>query len=268
MSRKRRRKKLPGVSFFAFQDIITALAGMLLLLVLAIFYENNTTRQTVADSAAAKPLSEYHDLLKVIDLRRSELARERKKLESLQTTLRSGRRSPIEKSQQNRLQQEVVELEKVTARRKLLLKKLQQELEQLRQQNSSLDDSEQRSALTRQIKKHQQELNNRRNLLKLSAAVDKQNLLLDCARSCWRFEKPGTSEMLWNHADISPEKTMEKLYAHLRKYDCSQVRLVVAVRPSAGGFIGALLRKLHKDFPQLEIVPEPLLYENTGGIEL
>ena len=83
MSRKRRRKKLPGVSFFAFQDIITALAGMLLLLVLAIFYENNTTRQTVADSAAAKPLSEYQDLLKVIDLRRSELARERKKLERL-----------------------------------------------------------------------------------------------------------------------------------------------------------------------------------------
>ena len=269
MKRKNYRKKLLPVSFFAFQDIISALAGTMLLVVLAVVYERSSQSADAAmQEKSGKPLSEYQNLQKLISRQKNILAGERSQLDLLKSQLHCANQHPSEQTQQLKTQQDIRYLQKLTGERKKLLQLLQNELAQLRRNHSALSDFRQRSELLEKLQNAQQQLFNQQNILKITRTTGKQNLLLDCSRTRWLWQTDaGQTQQLG--ADLpTPALAVNELYGLLKKHDQSQVRLIVAVRPSAGEFINALLEKLKKDFPALEITAEPMLYENSGGVEL
>ena len=114
----------------------------------------------------------------------------------------------------------------------------------------------------------QQQLRSRQYMLKVINPDNKHIFLLDCARSRWSFSDINNPVRLLGKADPTPATALAELTAHLRSVPQQKARLILAVRPSAGNFAQALKEHLQTNFPELEIIYEPLIWENAGGFVL
>ena len=123
MTRSRRKKQQLPVSFFAFQDIITALAGTLLIIVLVIAYGKSRTDGDLSTSSAGSS-SDYANLQQLIELRKVELAAARNNLAGLQQRRRQSQ-------EDLRIRQYNQQLEQSFQQYSVLLEQQQQQLQTL-----------------------------------------------------------------------------------------------------------------------------------------
>lgn len=268
----RRRPFRQAVSFFAFQDIITALAGSLLIIVLVSAWLKKNTSDAPPGTAGASYRS-YRQLTdqiaqinRRINWQRSQLAE-----------LRSRQQQHTRQNQQQKLQHhhrfQLAELEKVINERQQLQQQLQQEIAQLEQAAAPIGEQQKKYLqLAAEVQRLRQELNDRQLRRKLSVA-GRRTAILDCARYAWRWsDTPQVWQLLGQaHADRPPLPAVEgyrELRQKLQNTTPAIEQLVIAVRPSGGMFAEALKADLHQHFPKLKILMEPLFSENAGGLEL
>ena len=263
MNSFRKKHRPVPVSFFAFQDIITALAGCMLIFVLSSIAAK-TNSASVEDGGLIDS-KEYDLLQNQIKLNNSLLAKEEQAIAVLEQEFDRSKLAEQTQKHNKNLALSRRKLEKVARERARLFDEIRRSLELEQKLNRTLaEKNPQLAALINQADKLQQEYAMQQSKL-LFADSKKKNLILTVSRKCWLWQAvPGkTPELLGNSVE-APEKVLQKLY------DCksSEVRLIIAVRPSGGGFIEQLKKLLKHTFPAMEIVAEPLASENSGGLEL
>lgn len=259
----RRKKRQVPVSFFAFQDIITALAGSMLIIVLILAYGKSRTAAFSGKSMGSR--SEYSSLQQKILLKTEELKFKRAMLAQQQLRLNNHGREAVEQRTQM--------LKKSTRQLREQQRDLRQELQLwskrvARQQNILSATAPELLKGIDELDALRQQLRHRQHLLKIVKADSKQIFLLDCRRNCWRWSDNTVKNQLLGKNDPTPATALAEVTARLSSVPPQEARLILAVRPSAGNFAQALKNHLQRRFPALEIVYEPLIWEDTGGFTL
>ena len=261
----RRKHLLVPVSFFAFQDIITALAGCMLIFVLALAAAKSRSAGNAAAEKTA-PRSEYDKLQSTIKLKRSILQAEESEIAALRSQIDRSELNEQNRKLNNELESSGRKLEKIAGERAQLLEKLQSELAALQKQNQQLKFEDQELAkLIERAKLLEKEYHDQRKKLRFADSKTRNNIILTVSRGNWYYQDKvhEKARAVGNSINALPQ-----LKAKLGKLDLRHTRLIIAVRPSAGGFAGTLKKSLQNSFPKLEIVAEPLLHETAGGLDL
>lgn len=267
MSLFRRKKRQLPVSFFAFQDIITALAGSLLIIVLAAAYYKS--RAQAAGGVAVGKIGDFKQNKQAIMQLEQQIKLQKYNLDSLLNKYKAA--------EQNSRQQQIIRKQELAA---LSLQKEIRSLEKLK-----LDHQNRLALLTAQIRK----ANNREQLL-LDKAVQnelltgklddikntrifrsknsRQVLLLECSQKGWFWSSTSMKRKQLGANDPSPQQALNELRSLLKKHAAEKHILVIAVRPSAGDMVQALRMLLMQEYPALQIICEPLEFENSGGLKL
>ena len=133
----RKKHRLLPVSFFAFQDIITALAGCMLIFVLTLAAARSYSGPSES-SAGDFSQKEYDILLEKIRLSRSMLTVEERSIAQLQQQFESDRISEQNKNFNQELERSTQQLEKSLQQRSQMLKSLQKEFDSLKKLNRQL----------------------------------------------------------------------------------------------------------------------------------
>ena len=270
MGRRRGNKRsYLAVTFFSFQDIITALAGSMLIVVLltALIHTRETEKNTPQPAAGNR--SYYEELQTRINLSRTELEKRRRDLAALKDNLQEKRMSEQLQKENLHLRQELAKLEKIEHDYRRMEAQLTAELARYKSQTAARDARQSELAqLLKQRNELEKVLADRLSRLKLQEIDGKKNVLLDCSRTQWFWsEDPGRKELL-NGNDVTPATALKNLRNKLKQRSLAKTRLVIAVRPSAGGFFQALKGRLHQEFPALEIATEPMASETVGELVL
>ena len=266
--RNRERNRLTAVSFFAFQDIITALAGALLIIVLLLSYGKQGSEITENSSGIAR--SEYDLLVQAVELKRASLARNQKQIDTLLQQLNARRSGEAALKINRQLKNIANEAENAIRQMQLERKKLQEELTAVMQQAADTDPEvkEKLKQLDR-IRNLTRQLQDKENSFRADPSGKKQFLLLDCSQQRWRWSsRSGEVVNLGRADDPTCESALQELLAKLDKCNRSDSCLIVTVRPAAGGFARSLIELVIQKYPQLEIIAEPLVSESAGGIVL
>lgn len=263
----RRKKGQVPVSFFAFQDIITALAGSMLLIVLLIAYgKSRTASDGSAPARGSRAL--YHELQQKIAMQEKSLELKKAALEHQHALSRNQKNHATLKQQQLELERSNRELDIFYHRQQSEQQKWQQKLSTL-QHDLQVDSPVKQKLLqlAGEIEKLRQDNLHKQYLLKIIPADNKKYLLLECGSGGW-FWSDGVQKIRLGSSDPSPATAMNEIKTFLRRYAPETVRLIIAVRPSAGGYAQALKDQLRADFPTMEIISEPLVRDHSGGISL
>ena len=267
MSRIRSKKHILPVSFFAFQDIITSLAGALLIIVLIIACKINSPTPA-AGSSPQVSRSDYEKLQNAINLQTGQLEQQMQKISKLRQILAAGEQANNNAEKQKNLLRMTGQLESTERSYRRQLEKLQQQLckIQLQEQNTLLADKTllQKAQLAEELKKQIAEKMFR---LKIAPAGDRQTFLLDLSRDSWLWQSRGTARIKLGKDSSSPTAVIRDLREKLKNIP-PRSRLVIAVRPSAGKFARALRELIQRENPGIEVLAEPLPNENSGGLEL
>ena len=155
MKRHRRKSgKLP-VSFFAFQDIITALAGVILILVLLTLYQKSRAIPAPEDqSDEAVSLSQYQALQQQIQQSRNDLEYSHRQLDDLRKNFQTDRIRQEDLRRRRELAATLPVMEKLLQQRQKHFELLQKQHAKLRRQlqKHSADDLAQlRKKFARQL---------------------------------------------------------------------------------------------------------------------
>lgn len=267
MSRFRSRKHILPISFFAFQDIITSLAGTLLIIVLIIVCKNNSPPPE-ADSSRQVSCNSYEKLQSAVNLQTRQLEQQMQKISKLRQILATGEQANKNAEKQKTLLRMTGQLESAERDYRRQLEKLQQQLRklQLQERDTLLADKTllQKAQLAEKLEKQIAEKMFR---LQIAPAGDRQTFLLDLSRGSWLWQSHGTAPVKLGKNSNSPADAVHDLREKLKNIP-TQSRLVIAVRPSAGKFIRALRELILRENPGLEVLAEPLPNENSGGIDL
>ena len=261
---RRKRRPVP-VSFFAFQDIITALAGSMLIFVLALAAAKSRSGNDSSGGGMADR-SEYDLLQSRFKLNSTLLAEEEKKVAALRRNFDREKRNEQALEQRKRLENSCRKLEKIAGERKKMLDDIQRQSASQQKKNQALAaEKPTLSMLITQADELETQYAAQRSKLLFADSKIKQNIILTTSCDAWYLQTAvGKSpELLGNSVD-----SMSKLQEKLHLFDAQTTRLIIAVRPSAGGFIEQLKNKLQQKFPAMEIIAEPLTHETSGGVEL
>ena len=269
MKKRRWKAQTLPVSFFAFQDIITALAGVLIITVLMVLYQRHQAApDNPAGGMATVPQSRYESLQKRVAFQQQILQEKRRALE----LLRSGSRQYlIRQNMLHRarlLEQKKRQLDSAVSDYSAKLQKVDSELAALEKKVKNADPKLRKKLekLTQYRQLHKVYLD-KRNRFRLNSVPGKKNILLDCFAGEWLWQSDEKKIDLCK-AVLQPGEALDNLRRNLRQYAPESIRLIIAVRPSAGGFVNALKMLINREIPQLEVVLEPMLSEDQGGLEL
>ena len=265
-SLRRKNRQVP-VSFFAFQDIITALAGSMLIIVLVIAYGKSRAANT--PGAATGSRSEYNQLQQKVLLQTQELEFKRALLQQQRQKQTTLRRSEALEQQQQKIK---INLRQVQKSQQQLQKEYQLWLQKNSEQQKILSSSD--PALKKllesavEVEQIKRQLRHKQYLLKIVPPDRKQTFLLECSRNCWLWSDHANRAIQLGKNDPTPTTALTELRQKLRAVVPEQSRLIIAIRPTAGGFAQALKDQLKEAFPAMEIICEPLIWENAGGFTL
>lgn len=266
MRRKRIKKRQLPVSFFAFQDIITALAGALLIIVLVTAYGRS---RPGAPEESMVSRSEYELLQQKLQLQSDLLSARQQELKQLRKEQKLSRKA-VQKSQQENLYKNASgKVNKSLAEWELLYRKLSAEQEKLTREINRADPAmRDLLAQAEALESLQQELKHKQNSFLLESGGERKLVVLDCARGKWLWSDPQDKNIRLGADDLSPQMALNELRDRLKQFDPLKVKLLIAVRPSAGAFAQALKELLQREFPGMQIICEPLASETAGGFEL
>ena len=261
---RKKHRPLP-VSFFAFQDIITALAGCMLIFVLTLAAAKNCTAPEDVPGSSFEQ-KDYDFLIEKIRLSRSMLADEEKKTALLRQQFDREQLNEQYKNLNQRLKNSSNQLEKVIQQRSQMLENMQKELALLKKQNQQLAAVQpELLELVKQAGNLEKKYRDQQKKLVFTDNSTRKNIVLTVSKKSWllQIKAAGTTENLGSGID-----SMGRLKEKLRSLDPAHLRLIIAVRPSAGGFAEILKNELKKSFPAMETVAEPLADETLGGVKL
>ncbi|MBE6379489.1 MAG: hypothetical protein E7047_00995 [Lentisphaerae bacterium] len=266
MSRFRRKNRQLPVSFFAFQDIITALAGALLIIVLLAAYNRNHASDG-AQSLIAK--SDYELLQKRLQLRQDELRSKSRALKKLRREQSRNHDRQSAASVNSQYAAAEAEVNASLLEWELLHKKLSAEIAGIRQETAQADPAV-RELLEQvaQLERLQSVIKERKNTFKLDNDDSEALVILDCRRGCWLWSDHRQQKLQLGADDPTPQAALNELRSRLKAIKADKIRLIIAIRPSAGKFAQALKDQLSREFPTVRIIAEPLVSENSGGFEL
>ena len=260
--RPARRRQVP-VSFLAFQDIITALAGTLLLIVLLTgLYKSTATPG--GEVHAAGSAAEYSALTRLAGLKRAQLAAERKKLEQLRREFDQQARAAARLAEAEQLGNAIRKMEHIAGERQKMLEKLQSDLYKLQKSTPRSAEAVQMLDRLEKYRRLSAQWQHRQLEYSLQGIGNKENILLDCSRNRFLVLRQNRSPQDLGAAYNALDKVKNILIRH----DPAATRLIIGVRPSAGTFAQALQKALKTQFPKLEIISEPLASETSGGLRL
>ncbi len=261
-----RKKHRPvPISFFAFQDIITALAGCMLIFVLALAAAKS---RSGGDVPAGKTFarSDYAALQSSIKLKRSILKDQEQKIAGLRAKLEHSEISEQNTLLNKRLKNSTGKLEKISSERARMLEEMQDELSALKNRNRQLKlANKELTALIEQCMMLEKQCSDQRQKLSFADKKNRKNIILTVSRNSWYWQEKPTLKPILAGSSTTALPFVKK---QLTGFEPQQTRLIIAVRPSAGGFAGTLKKSLQKTFPAMEIVAEPLSHETLGGLEL
>ena len=268
MTLYRRQKRLLPISFFAFQDIITALAGTLLIVVLVLAFSRNSGDIPVNNTAHGSK-RDFERNQKLITQLEQQRALAQLRLQALQNQHASL--LDYEAMQEKNRQQQFAFLALQNQKQQYLQrkKKLEQALAQTAQLlRTAPEELRQKLQTALLIKTLEEKLSAVQHSYRIVPQDSKKNLLLECKRDGWLWSTAESPQArLLGKNDPTPQQKLNDLRAELKKYPPQQSRLIIAVRPSAGMMIQALKNQLRQEFPNLEILCEPLADENLGGLK-
>ncbi len=265
MSIYRRKHRPVPVSFFAFQDIITALAGSMLIFVLSLavakyHFNGNDSNENMLDR------KEYDILQNRLSLNKSLLLKEERKIADLRKEFDRSKHNEKVLAVNQRLEISGKRLEKIAGERSRMLQDMQQELALLKQRNQALAAKNPELAeLIKQAFELEKRYADQYKKLLFADNMSKQNIVLSVSRNSWTIRLPGSKEIV-QLGDST--RALPRLLEKLRKFNSASTRLIMGVRPSAGGFAEPLQRELKRAFPAMETVAEPLAHETLGGLTL
>ena len=254
--RRRKTGQLP-VSFFAFQDIITALAGVILILVLLTLYQKSRAVPAPAEGENNIPQWQYQALQQKIAASKSRLDSTHRELDDLRKSFDAERTQQERLRRRRELTAALPEMDKLIQQRRQDLNKLQKQHDELQQQLAKYSGNN----LAQLRKKFAQEFN-AAETYQIKSAAGKKVLLLELARKKWQFSADGKK------LSFAPTCAMQLVIEELKKFPPDKVHLVIAVRPSAGTFAEGAKSHLQQNFPAMEITAEPLMSENFGALTL
>lgn len=261
-----RKKHRPvPVSFFAFQDIITALAGCMLIFVLALAAAKN---RSSGDAPFGKTIarSDYDTLQSSIKLKRSILKDQEQKIAELRAKLDHSEISEQNIVLNKRLKNSTAQLEKISSERAQMLEAMQDELSELKNRNRQLQlDNKELTALVEQRMMLEKQCSDQRKKLSFADKKNRKNIILTVSRNSWYWQEKSAQKPIFAGSSTTALPFVKK---QLAGFAPQHTRLIIAVRPSAGGFAGTLKKSLQKTFPAMEIVAEPLPHETLGGLGL
>ena len=265
MSIYRRKRRPVPVSFFAFQDIITALAGSMLIFVLALAaaksrYGNDQNASGMVDR------SEYDLLQNQFKLNASLLTAEEKKIAGLRRKLDDAKLNEQDIEQQKLLEKSNKKLEKIADERRKMLADIQKRSAVQQKKNQVLiAEKPILSSLIKQADELENQYASQHRKLLFAESRNKQNIILTVSRNAWYLQSVSgkAPELLGNSVEAMP-----RLQKKLASLNAATTRLIIAVRPSAGGFIEQLKNNLQQKFLLMEITAEPLAHETSGGVKL
>lgn len=260
--RPARRRQVP-MSFLAFQDIITALAGTLLLIVLLTGLHKSAAAPGDEPHATGSA-AEYSDLTRLAGLKRAQLESERKKLEQLRRDFDQQARAAARHAEAERLGNAIRKMDHIAGERQKMLEKLQSDLHKLQKSTHRSAEAVQMLERLEKYRQLSEKWQNRQLEYSLQGIGNKENILLDCSRERFllilRKAAPQDLGAAYN--------ALDKVKNILIRQDPAVTRLIIGVRPSAGVFAQALQKALKMQFPELEIISEPLASETSGGLRL
>lgn len=269
MKRRRWKAQTVPVSFFAFQDIITALAGVLIITVLAVLCQRQfTLPDRTTDGMNAVPQKQYEYLQERVALQQKILQEKHRTLEQLRAGSGQYIRQQNILRRARLLEQKKQQLESAVSDYTARLQKVDSELAALEKKVKNADPQvrEKLEKIT-QYRQLQKDYLDKCNRLRINNVPDRKNIILDCSGDRW-FWQSNEKKIDLCKAGIPGVEALENLRRNLRQYAPESIRLIIAVRPSAGGFVNALKMRLKSDFPQLEVLLEPMLHDDLGGLEL
>ena len=227
-------------------------------------------QQTATGDLPDTGRSEYDRLMRRIALKQQQKNTVSQAIQQLEERLKQQRSG-------EKLHKTSQQLAALTGEAAGAVKNMQREKDSLLQELSGItlelesapESVKKRMQLFERRRQLEQQLQDKENTFLLNNATDKKSLVLDCSRQRWIWSShPGEKRVLGNSADPTAESALAELLALLDKCDGPHSRLIVAVRPDAGGFVQALLEVLKIRYPELEISAEPLISESAGGIGL
>ncbi len=268
----RRRRGGPPVSFFAFQDIITGLAGAMVVIVLLMaFFRTGRGGAELGGGVLADAAAEER-LRARLSLCETELASARAAQAAFRRRVAEAARSERDRRRAAQLAAARSELELETRRRQAELSGLEAELRALAAADAAATAAagaagREFQALRTALADKERALADAERRFKVRSAEGGRTFaVLDCGRSRWRWQMPDAPVRELGAADApTPAAALAALRTQLRNLDPTRHTLLVAVRPSAGGFIDALLEVIQESAPRLEIAVEPLASETLGG---
>ncbi len=248
-----RHRAMPPVSFFAFQDIITGVTGVMLILVLLLIvhaWQNQSAGTVFAPPAGDRVAAqiavleaEEHALLRELDRQQSAA-----RIQSVRQSRRM--RLAALDAAQSELTEKLVNLRRESAVLQTTLSR-----------NGGAPPPEAREYLTL-LNEEQillEKFHDRRNRLEIDPArLEKPPLLLECRRSEWVLTRPGAAPQLLGKGAPTLTAALTELRTILTELGPEKYLLVIAVRPGAGDYIAMLTRSLRHDFPALELAVEAL----------
>ena len=253
-SRRRKTGQLP-VSFFAFQDIITALAGVILILVLLTLYQKSRAVPAPAEGENNIPQWQYQALQQKIAASKSRLDSTHRELDDLRKSFDAERTQQERLRRRRELTATLPEMDKLISQRQHNLAVLQKEYDAIQEELAKLSgNKELREKFAREL--------NATETYQIKSATGKKVLLLELSRRKWQFSADKKK------LTFSPALAMQSLIKELKKFPPDKVHLVIAVRPSAGSFAEGAKNHLQQNFPAMEITAEPLMSENFGALTL
>lgn len=249
----RRPGNAPTVSFFAFQDIITGVAGVMLVLVLAL-----TGEAWLAARDAKHPLPVETS---AADRRRALLAAEESRLRGevarLEAALRNAgaRRSRLETLAALRRAEEVLRSRSAELRRNLAEPAVAPE--PLPPPSPAELEYRRLLAATDALAAQYRERSLRPEVP--SEHHGRKVIALECDARLWHLTMPGeAARELGAGEDLPLPAARRELFAQLDRIDAGKHCLAVLVRPAAGAYVTMLLNALEERFPTLELTAEPL----------
>ena len=254
-----RSKPISAVSFFAFQDIITGVTGVMLILVLFLAARVLLFPDEKSASPEPRPEPESRDAA-FFHLEETRLRRE---LDALRDNIRSA---GAEQARRER-----------AAALRAARKRLQERAERLAGELAALPDEPAEPAevaapedgasayrVLAELRAEKRRLEQRylaaRYLPVLPAAhAGRKTILLECRRRDFRLTLPGRPAVLLGAGAALPlPAARRELFERLRGLPVGSYWLAVAVRPAAGAYITMLLDSVREEFPGLVLSAEPL----------
>lgn len=289
MGRRHKKSDDPPVSLFAFQDIITSITGIMILVVLMLILDVIASK-TVA-SAAVAPSSPYHgdvdELQKTLAKIQSEIRQEEQwetrneaayknvidnDVENLRKKINDARRKADDlktdsqrlASARDDLKEENANIEKRTRNVRQLTDDLAGKLQAARNElERKLDEKED---VYRKIEELKKNLKDHDNRVKFSPpkGESREAFFVECAMENIKCKRSG-GEQVWTFesggTNVSP---MIKRFADwLDKRDAKSNYLVLIVKPSAVSYLGSVIEMVKRRGFSYGMEP---LEENLTGV--